>query len=636
MFEDLLRAREASHERYEAISDTWHLGRLRGWLYPERRVEAEELVTRAYHRAEEANLWDETSFALIARALLRWEGGNEGGARADTEEALRLYEQERDRQFEDSTRIGSGARAFEVYVDLSNPLLARGYHQEAFDLTERMRARSLLDAIQRNRDPAALAPVLRERRKELFAQLAALQSELLRSNLPTEARDARKRELGRVELQERQLADEIAHALAAVRVPTAPMRLGEIQRRMGSDEAMLSYVVAPEGHADRGDFLPGPRSFLLVVTARDVRWVRILDRDALDDQLRMFLAVVEGRGGVEAAGSVVLYRELLAEAVEQLDPGVRRLIVIPSGPLHGLPFELLRSSTESPPLGERFAIVRAPSATLWAYLRERERSTGREPLMALADPGALTGDRPALRRAAPWIEGLRLGALPFARIEAEHAVKALGSGSRLLAGREASEHALKTLPLKQWSVLHVAAHAVVDEEYPERSAVVLTPGSPDEDGLLQARDIVDLDLDGMLVVLAACRTASGRSSTAEGPVGLTRAFLQAGARAVVVSLWELDDAASHRLFEHFYARLAKGDSVQEALRSAREARIAARDPSADWAGLVVVGDGDFRLKPATREGRPLIAVLVTVAALAAALALWLRGPPRWRRATAHG
>ena len=365
------------------------------------------------------------------------------------------------------------------------------------------------------------------------------------------------------------------------------------------------------------------------MTPRAVRQVRIPDRDTLTSELAMFRAGVEGREDVERTGATALYRQLVGEAIEGLDPGVRRLILLPSGPLYGLPFEVLRSSPDAAPLGERYAISQAPSAAVWASLRERPDTTGREPLMALAAPGALTGDLGAIRRAAPSIDGIRLGALPFARVEAEQAVQVLGSGSRLLAGPDASEHALKTLPLKQWSVLHVAAHTVVDDEFPERSAVVLTPGSPDEDGLLQSRDIADLDLDGMLVVLAACRSASGRPSNSEGPVGLARAFLQAGARTVVVSLWELEDAASRRLFSHFYERLARGDSVQEALRSARAGRIRAGDASADWAGLVVVGDGDLRLPP-TPGGRRWVPILIGCAAVVLAL-LVVATRRRWSR-----
>jgi CHAT domain-containing protein/tetratricopeptide (TPR) repeat protein len=624
--EALRSARVASGDPYEAIAVTLHLAQVRDALHPDQAAETEKLLTEAFEAAAKADMWDMMSSTLTARALLRWQRGDEPGARADTEGALRLHELARDQQFEDSARVGRASAAFMAYVDLANPLLANGRFREAFELIERMRARSLLDALRLDAHHAPLSPAMRERRKQSRARLSTLQSELVRAGLPAAVREERTRELTRAELEERQLDDEIARTSAPGRTVASPLRLEEIQARLAPDEALLEFVVAPEGHTDRGDFMVGPRSFLLVVTPRDVRPVRIPDREALSSELAMFLAGVEGRGGVEAPGATALYRQLVAEAVEGLDPGVRRLILLPSGPLHGLPFEILRSSPASPPLGAQYSIVRAPSATVWAYLRDRTPATGREPLMALADPSAPAGDAVAVRRAAPWIDGLHLGALPFARAEAEQAVRSLGPGSRLLVGPEASEHALKTLPLKQWAVLHVAAHAVVDDEFPERSAVVLTPGSPEEDGLLQSRDIADLDLDGMLVVLAACRSASGRPSNSDGPVGLGRAFLQAGARAVVVSLWELEDAASRRLFAHFYERLAEGDSVQEALRSARVARIRAGDAPADWAGLVVVGDGDLRLPHVVRHG-PWVPVVI--AGAAAVLALLLVAT--WRR-----
>jgi CHAT domain-containing protein len=165
---------------------------------------------------------------------------------------------------------------------------------------------------------------------------------------------------------------------------------------------------------------------------------------------------------------------------------------------------------------------------------------------------------------------------------------------------------LKTAELSSFGLLYFAAHAVVDNLKPERSAVLLAPGSADEDGMLQIREIVDLDLEGRVVVLTACRSASGALLEGEGVVGLARAFFVAGARAVVGSLWPLQDDEAARLMREFTGQLGRGTSLSEALAAARAARMRAGDPPAAWAGIVLLGDGDYVPLP---QGGPVLSRL---------------------------
>jgi CHAT domain-containing protein len=158
--------------------------------------------------------------------------------------------------------------------------------------------------------------------------------------------------------------------------------------------------------------------------------------------------------------------------------------------------------------------------------------------------------------------------------------------------------------LRRFGVLHFAVHAFIDEERPERSAILLAPGRDGDDGHLQIREVVGLDLRGRVVVLSACRSASGALLEGEGVMGLARAFFQAGARTVVGSLWPLRDDDAERLFDSFYRRLAEGGSVGAALAAARREQIRAGRPAAAWAGIVLLGDGTSVPLPGgrTREG----------------------------------
>jgi CHAT domain-containing protein len=212
-------------------------------------------------------------------------------------------------------------------------------------------------------------------------------------------------------------------------------------------------------------------------------------------------------------------------------------------------------------------------------------------VLALADPenprGADAGDGSA---GPSWIERISAGPLPRAREEAAGLAAALGGRSVVRVGRDASEAALKKADLERFGVLHLAAHAVVDDERPERSAILLAPGDG-EDGLLQMKDVAGLRLRGRTVVLTACRSASGAWIDGEGVIGLSRAFFQAGARAVVGGLWPLRDDETAGLMRRFSAALARGRSVTDALAWAQRESIAAGEPAAAWAGLVVLGNG---------------------------------------------
>ena len=233
--------------------------------------------------------------------------------------------------------------------------------------------------------------------------------------------------------------------------------------------------------------------------------------------------------------------------------GIEELIVVPSGPMLGVPAEALADDTWSL-LGSTFAVSYAPSATIAAWLRARGM-----PSSPTQSPSALLlGDPPFV--AYP--------ALPASRDEVAGIAEVVGEATVLL-GEEASEQRIAALAetggLAEFDVLHLATHALVDDERPDRSALVLAQtGLPDRlesvlggqrvyDGLATAGEIVrEWDLDAELVSLSACETGLGREVTGEGYVGFAHAFLQAGARSLLVSLWKVDDLATSMLVGRFY------------------------------------------------------------------------------------
>jgi len=167
--------------------------------------------------------------------------------------------------------------------------------------------------------------------------------------------------------------------------------------------------------------------------------------------------------------------------------------------------------------------------------------------------------------------GFQLTRLPRTRDEVEYIAGLFSPDrTRLYLGEDSTEDAVKRESLRRYRRLHFATHSLIDEKSPSRSAVVLTLDSdPGEDGFLEASEISELDLDCDLVVLSACQTGRGQLLSGEGVVGLTRAFLYAGARSVVVSLWSVSDISTGQLMKHFYRNLADNLGNAAALRLAK-------------------------------------------------------------------
>jgi CHAT domain-containing protein len=180
-------------------------------------------------------------------------------------------------------------------------------------------------------------------------------------------------------------------------------------------------------------------------------------------------------------------------------------------------------------------------------------------------------------------------------------------------------------------VLHFAAHALIDEESPGRSAILLAAGADGEDGLLQAREVLDLDLQGALITLSACQSAGGRIVAGEGVMGLARSFFQARAAAVVGGLWPLRDEETAALMELFYGGVAEGMPVGAAMTRAKRSLQAAGAPASAWAGVVVLGRGDLVPWPAVSTAKKVGPLEIAAAILlAVGLALFIRRIPRRR------
>jgi CHAT domain-containing protein/tetratricopeptide (TPR) repeat protein len=490
------------------------------------------------------------------RMNLHWRFGPRDRAVADSFEAIRAVEALRDRELEQKGRAGLFSRWLTPYYAASGHLLL---------------------AFQRSGDPRDL-------------DLAFSITESMRARV-------------------------LRDLLASPRSPEPPLSRETLERSLAPDEALLSFQIAPR--KDLVDFGGGP--WLLVSTRGGTRVYPLPEgagRANLETAVPALLGLIERRDESDADLASSLGSNLLGKALADLPRDVARLVVVPDGILHLLPFAALRLDRQGPPLAEKYQITMASSATLWERWRRQAGRPARTALV-LADPFLAEAGDP----------------LPDARREARRVARSCGPGSVVRFGPEAGEGFLKRQDLSRFGVLHLAAHAVADESSPEASAVLLAADAPGEDGRLQVDEISRLDLRGSLVALSSCRSASGALVGGEGVMSLSRAFFAAGSAAVVGSLWPLRDDDAEAFFEIFYGRLADGDTAAAAFSAAQRQRLRDRAPAEAWAGFVLSGNGNWRLPPA--PGSPESPNIAGPAALAAGGLLALAAVFFWMRRRAQ-
>jgi CHAT domain-containing protein len=295
--------------------------------------------------------------------------------------------------------------------------------------------------------------------------------------------------------------------------------------------------------------------------------------------------------------------DLLVRPAESRLAQAKRLMIIPDGPLHVLPFAaLMRNEREY--LVEWKSLHSIVSAAVYAELRKPHPRAHRavNQVVAFGDPRYPNLDKTKpesvtdseLRSAVT--NGLALTRLVFSREEVETIAATFPERTKSYVGADATEERAKSLGADVRYV-HFAAHGLLDERFPLNSALALTiPEKWTEghkNGLLQAWEIFDqVRLDADLVTLSACNTALGQEQNGEGLIGLSRAFLYAGARSVLASLWNVNDYRTATLMKRFYADLKQGKSKDEALRTAQVQLLHSRASSHPfyWAAFTLIGD----------------------------------------------
>lgn len=476
--------------------------------------------------------------------------------------------------------------AYQTLVDL---FMAQGKPWDALVYAEKAKARVLLDVLTKDEidltkalSPSEAAEVQRLNRKisdlndqvkksesgsalpvnALYSQLdgARLEYQAFQDALYTTHPNWSRRS-GRTEAFSRASVDNL----------TDTGKVGYLEYVVGKDHVSL-FIFTPDVATRRAN--------LKVVTLP-------IKPDQLADRVNEFHDVLAAKQPQYTTLARDLYRSLIAPVETQLRD-VETICIVPDGVLWNVPFQALISDRDRFVI-EDHAVYYSPSLSVLSELdKKKSASPVRSSLIAFGNP-VIGKDEQRDADLCP---------LPEAEAEVASITKSFAmSAHRVLIGREATEKDFKTLAPK-YSVIHLATHGVIDNRQPLYSHLLLTKTEGDlaNDGRLEAREIMDMNLTADLAVLSACETANGKVAPGEGIIGLSWAFFVAGARATVVTQWKINSDSTSQLMRNFYTNLASEPSEAKernalALRRAAVTMVNSQRYSHPfyWAGFYLVG-----------------------------------------------
>ncbi|MEP6742933.1 MAG: CHAT domain-containing tetratricopeptide repeat protein [bacterium] len=535
---------------------------------------------------------------------------------------------------------------------------ALDYAAEAFKVSEQSRARSLLDLLSETGSSITegIPADLLKRKQENLDRQQEIAEELLGVSLTPDQQKKKPSDL-EAELEQLQTGfDDIENQIRTASPRYAsltggqPLSLADAQQRVLDDQTvLLEYSLQPDASYLWAISKSGVSLFKLPARpaleklATDLRAQlipsklqrRIVGIDVTADPQRG-LGVSATPFAEDAAAFVTASNAVYKAALEPAAAVItdKRLLIVPDGALNYVPFEAFVTSAPSadysslPYLIKSNEIVYAPSASVVGAIRQQGNTRSGTAMLIVADPvfnskdtrarsavsssanaetrglgiqSALTdvaGADAAASAESSKMQGLPLVRLAGTRLEAEQIVK-LAKASHTQADvwldLDASEDNVDARDITKYRILHVATHGLLNAERPQFTGLVLSlVGNKNEDGFLRTDEVFNLKLGTPLVMLSACETGLGKEKRGEGVMGLTRAFIYAGAPTVGVSLWSVADKSTADLMTDFYKRLLASQTASPsgAMREAQLAMIAGKKYSAPfyWAPFVLIGD----------------------------------------------
>jgi CHAT domain-containing protein/tetratricopeptide (TPR) repeat protein len=569
-------------------------------------VAARRLLGESISLRRSCGLRDPLTDSLFALATLERRTGDLPAARELAEEAITLAESIRQRVPGAALRASFYVRKrrfFDLLVDISTPLDNPQSAADGLLAAERGRARALLDLLTEGSVQGSVPKEMIARRANVHRQLDLLSVRLGGAPVSQEPNLRRKVDQLVAEDQEteasiRQLAigEKFGQTFGSV-----VELLDELQHHLvPRDSALLEYHLGPD------------QSYLWLVQSTGIQVFRLPPRAAIEAQVvnavDLFGRFLARRRSPEKQlafeqAMQVLSATLLGDLRNTSLPA--RLIIVPDGGLHRVPFAALQLPRTGRRLGLVHDLIQIPAA---AYLRAgrhpRRISEFPRSFLAFADP-VFSVDDPRVeiraRPKAPNASNLQLPRLPFNAEIATVESLVPPSKRRVLRGFDANTDMVRRLALSEYAVLHFSTHALIDDRIPELSRIALTMIERDGlpvDGFLRSYHLGQLHLNGSVLVLSACDTALGKQVLGEGLAGLTMSLFRAGAAQLVLTLTEIDAEGSSAFLQEAYRHLfAARTSTEPALSMEHALTLARRNLSRSsrwsdpyyWASFVIYG-----------------------------------------------
>lgn len=567
----------------------------------------EDLFLQAKLTAEEIGNPQFVVRSLYELAIVERDRGNFDKAVEYLEKGLIIIEKIRGELKNKSlqtTYFSTVQNFYELYTDL---LIERARKNDdkrdislAFELSERSRARSLIDILEearidfRQNVDAGLLEKEKDFNIEIGLKYQARERLLLQNAKPEEIAkinaeiNGMETELQKTELQIIENNPQYANLTRGKTLSTKA-----IQNLLDSETVLLEYKLGKT------------RSYLWLVTGDSIDFYELPSREILENKTRQFYENISENAPEKAGISYELYEILLSKVKTQT--AGKRLAVVADGILQYLPFSALKDQN-SVYLADKNEIVFLPSASVLASLREMKPS-GNKTLAVFADPVFDSQDSRIARnsvggetlKTGSVLRDFRLGEdlprLLASRQEAGNIAAFVDDNQRSVKlGFEANLENIETAKLSDYRILHFATHGILNTKQPELSGLVFSlydeKGNPQR-GFLSLNDIYNFDLSSDLVVLSACQTALGKDVRGEGLIGISRGFFYAGSKRIVASLWKVDDSATAEFMKRFYKNhLQKGMPASQALKQTKVEmkKIRRYQSPFFWSAFILLGD----------------------------------------------
>lgn len=363
--------------------------------------------------------------------------------------------------------------------------------------------------------------------------------------------------------------------------PWQTIPLERIRQNLAPSELVLEYVMAE------------PHSYCLAITHDSAHVVPLGDRASIESSVLGYLKTLKTKGSSKSQARE-LYTALLKDIPEVAKKD--RIIIVPDGGLHLLPFDALVDDTGRY-LVFSHTITYATSASALYLANSVKHPPTQQTFLGIGGiPYEQNAELTKIATLRGYVSGPLVN-LPASKDEILAAQATTHSdGQSTLIGTSATKSAFEHADLADHAIIHLAVHGVANEKHPERAALILlSDTSAGDDGILEASEIVHLHTNADLVVLSACDTAVGRLQGEEGIANLSLAFQLAGAKAVVSTLWTIDDTTALYLMKRFYAHLAERNTIAWALTAAKRDMLrnyGAQAVPYYWASFKLEGAGN--------------------------------------------